>query len=309
MSDVCRALRLAGGVYFRAAFSGEWAIEVPASRGDIRFHLCTSGTCDVVVGERSCTLERGDVVLVPHGAAQVLSSSGARVSPVRLAAALETNLHDDELRVLAGGSSPTVRLLCGFCTVDDVGGHPLFAGLPALISLPRDAAPRAPWIRDAVRLLTYEAQHQAPGMQAIATRLIEVLFIQTIRDWAGSEQNDQRGFLAALGNTHVSRALGAIHRDPARDWTVSSLAREAGLSRSRFALLFVSTTGQPPMAYLRQWRLLSARRLLRESRLGVDAIAQQVGYRSVPSFTRRFGSAFGITPAALRKRFREDHDA
>lgn len=304
LSDLCRSLRLSGEVYFRAAFGGDWAVEVPASRQEVRFHLCLEGSCRVTVGHRSCTLAGSDMVLIPHGAAQVLSC--ARVAePSRgampLQAALDAGFAGGELRLLGGAAEPDTRLLCGFCSFDDSGRHPLFAGLPALIRLRQNDLDGTPWISDALRSLTLEARRRRPGLEAVASRLVEVLFIQAIRDLTTLPGPAADSFMTALADPHLARSLAAVHRQPDGPWTVSSLAREAGLSRSRFAQVFTATTGMTPMGYLRQWRLLCALRLLRETRLSIEAIAGRVGYRSVPSFTRRFGAAFGVTPAAMRR--------
>ena len=305
LSDICRSLRLSSEIYFRAAFAGDWAVAVPASHQEVRFHLCLKGGCEVAVGNHCQTLASGELVLIPHGAAQTLASCNhpARLDldAMPLQKALEVGFSGNELCLLGEADQPTTRLLCGFCAFDDSGRHPLLASLPPLMVLRPEDLGSTPWIGDALQTLTLEARRRRPGLEAVASRLIEVLFIQAIRDLASRSEALGGSFLAALADPHLARSLAMVHREPASSWTVSSLAREAGLSRSRFAELFATTTGTTPMSYLRQWRLLCARRLLRESRLSIDAIASRVGYRSVPSFTRRFGAAFGMTPAAMRR--------
>ncbi|MEM7354231.1 MAG: AraC family transcriptional regulator [Acidobacteriota bacterium] len=310
LSDLCRSLRLSGEVYFRANFGGAWGVEVPPSGQEVRFHLCLEGGCRVAVGrQHACDLTRGDLVLVPHGAAQILfghttgtaSDAGSARAPLPLQRALDVGFSDGELHLLGGTTEPDTRLLCGFCRFDDLDRHPLLTGLPPLIHLRQEDLASTPWISDALHSLTLEARQLRPGLEAVASRLVEVLFIQAIRDLATRPELAGDSFMGALADPRLSRSLAAIHDAPAEPWTVSTLAREAGLSRSRFAQVFAATTGMTPMGYLRQWRLLCARRLLHETRLSIESIARRVGYHSVPSFTRRFGAAFGTTPAAMRR--------
>ena len=110
------------------------------------------------------------------------------------------------------------------------------------------------------------------------------------------------GFLAALGCRQIGGALAAIHREPGTRWTLTTLAREAGMSRAGFADAFARRVGLPPIAYLTSWRMMLARGLLRRDDLAVDRIAERVGYASVPAFSRRFKTAYGIGPGAFRRR-------
>ena len=142
-------------------------------------------------------------------------------------------------------------------------------------------------------------------MQAILSRLLEVLFIQALRHRTtaegGAEPETAPGYLAALADPQLSKALAAMHREAARDWTVGELAKLAGMSRARFAAAFARRVGLAPIAYLTRWRLMKARRLLRESGLSTQEIAARCGYASLPSFTRRYKAAFGIGPGAYRR--------
>ena len=131
-------------------------------------------------------------------------------------------------------------------------------------------------------------------------RLADIVAIQAIRALLRREESDA-GFLGALGEPAVARALGAVHARPGHAWTVASLAREAGLSRSRFAELFAARLGMPVARYLAEWRLQIARKILGETRLSVAQIAHSVGYESLPSFTRRFTRRYGVGPGRFRR--------
>ena len=65
----------------------------------------------------------------------------------------------------------------------------------------------------------------------------------------------QTGWLGALRDRQIGRALTLIHRDPARPWSDACLAREVAMSRSAFAARFAELVGEPPMHYVARWRM------------------------------------------------------
>ncbi len=304
LSDVFSRLRLRGDVYFTTDFSGRWGVQVPPDRRTIRFHLVIQGQCWVTVdGESEPTLLReGEFALIPHGAGQRLSSS-----PKGNAVALENLITTDNpnregvLRHGTRGSGGQCRLVCGFCRFDDEASHPLFFGLPAMIHLNVDAVGKSPWLADAIRVTTLEANLGDPGMRSIISRLIEILFMQGVRTQTSPSADTGNPFMLAILDRQLSRALQAIHEQPDRDWTLSSLAGVAQMSRTQFARRFKDVLQQTPIQYLINWRLQSARQLLKESDLNVAEVAFRLGYQSLPSFSRRFKERFGVAPAAYRR--------
>jgi AraC-like DNA-binding protein len=98
----------------------------------------------------------------------------------------------------------------------------------------------------------------------------------------------------------VAEALGLIHDDPARPWTVASLAAKAGVSRATLARRFAARVGEPPMAYLAQWRIALAADLLRQSDGTVSSIARRVGYANVFALSVAFKRLRGVTPSEYR---------
>lgn len=147
-------------------------------------------------------------------------------------------------------------------------------------------------------MLRLEVDLGGEGMAAILTRLLEILLIQSIRS---QTPKDAPGFAAALADPGLSRALAAIHQAPEVGWTLSMLAREAAMSRASFARHFTETMGMPPMTYVTNWRLALARRMLTDSTLSIDEIAQRTGYGSRAAFTRRYAATFGQGPSADRR--------
>jgi len=303
ISDILAAVKLAGSLYFRTEFRGPFGIRVPVQGQTTRFHLVLTGSCWIKVPHAGGPqqLSAGDLMVIPHGAAQILSDRPDRRA-MDLPDLLARTAFDGTgpLQLGLPGEQPETRLICGFCDVDAASRHPFLASLPRYLLLRSDDSLNSPWLADGIRFMTHEAHSGEPGHRAVLDRLAEILVIQSLRV-ALSSGDGSSGFLNALRHPGIGRAIAAIHRAPATGWSVTSLAREAGVSRSRFAGLFRDMVGQPPMDYVTDWRLLKARRLLTTTRLSVAEVAHQVGYASLPSFTHRFKQRFGIGPGAWRK--------
>lgn len=169
--------------------------------------------------------------------------------------------------------------------------NPLLPSLPALLSVP---LAQLPGLELAQQLLFNEALAGRCGHAAVADRLVEVLLIQLLRH-AMAEGLVDAGVMAGLADARLSKAISAVHAEPARGWTLESMASVAGMSRARFAAHFVQTVGVPPGDYLTGWRLGLARRLLRRG-LPVKQVAADVGYTSPGAFGRVFLQRVGATP-------------
>lgn len=301
ISGVLANLRLRSQLYFRADLAGAFAVEVPAQQRLVRFHFLRRGGCWVRGADGPAVpLTEGDLAILPNGAAQVLADTPDR-QPQPLAAVLATAPPGSDGVLRYGEGSGRAELLCGFCQFDEEIEHPALAGLPALMVLRPQNLGREPWTLAALRLLSLECERAGQGMEGILTRLLEILFIQAIRQFGEETERESNGYLAALADPQLAKALEALHQDCQYDWTIAELARVAGMSRARFAERFRRLVGQAPIAYLTNWRLITARRLLRESDLSTEDIAARCGYSSLPAFTRRYKTAFGIGPGRFRR--------
>jgi AraC-like DNA-binding protein len=148
-----------------------------------------------------------------------------------------------------------------------------------------------------LRLIATEARRQSSGASLAVSRLVEVLFIQALRAWLESRDQDATaGWLRALKDARIASALGAMHTKPGHSWTVAQLASAARMSRSPFAARFRETVGEAPLAYLTRWRMFLASGLLEEGGLGLKEVADRVGYGSEASFSKAFKSFAGIPP-------------
>jgi AraC-like DNA-binding protein len=127
------------------------------------------------------------------------------------------------------------------------------------------------------------------------------MFVDVVRRYLETLSADRTGWLAALREPFVGRALTALHRTPARDWTLDLLAHETGLSRSALAERFTEYVGQPPMQYLTNWRMQLAANHLLAGTDSIAAIAEKVGYESEAAFSRAFKKTVGTPPGRWRK--------
>jgi AraC family transcriptional regulator, alkane utilization regulator len=150
-----------------------------------------------------------------------------------------------------------------------------------------------------MRVAVSEARADRPGGENVLARLAEVMFVEAIRRHLEKLPASQAGWLAGLRDPVVGQALGALHAEPRRPWTVEDLARLVGQSRSVFAERFGAMVGQPPMQYLALWRMQLASHQLLQGQ-AVARVAEAVGYESEAAFSRAFKKLVGQPPAAWR---------
>lgn len=180
------------------------------------------------------------------------------------------------------------------CASIDFGAgdeNPLLRGLPEWLCSPLTELPGLALTQ---KLLFDEAAAGRCGHGAVADRLSEVLVIQLLRH-AIEHRRVNAGAMAGLADPRLAKALNAVHAEPARPWTLQSLAALAGMSRARFAAHFARTVGVPPGDYLTGWRLALARKSLRRGQ-ALKQVANEVGYANASALGRAFTQRFGRTP-------------
>ena len=173
--------------------------------------------------------------------------------------------------------------------------------LPRTVHIEASISPRLEWMHSMLRLMASEASELRPGGEAVITRLGDILVIQAIRAWMESDPAAQRGWLGALRDPQIGRAISLIHRDPARNWTVASLAEQLAMSRSAFAARFTELVGEPVMSYVARWRMQVAVAALKDEGATVGQLADRLGYRSEAAFSRAFKRVVGVSPGTVRR--------
>lgn len=324
LSDLLRAVRLRGALFFYVEGAHPWVAEAPDQRTIIpailpgvdhmmEFHGIARGSCwGAIAGEAPFRLDEGDLVIFPQGDAHVISSApGMRARsvdpgvyftprPPQLPFALSMDEHGDMTARLDGGSGEKTTIVCGFLGCDARPFNPLLASLPRVIRLPELAGQQS-WVGTFLKAVVEESNQKRPGGEAVLERMSEMLFVEVLRRYVDAMPAGQTGWLAGMRDPSVGRALTVLHDRPAESWTIERLGDEVGLSRSAMHERFAHFIGQPPMQYLAQWRMQLAASLLRNTDAKVIEVALEVGYENEAAFSRAFRRAVGESPAAWRR--------
>jgi AraC-like DNA-binding protein len=265
------------------------------------FHVVTAGAC--WLGDEAAEaqrLEPGVLALVPHGEGHSLASA-----PEANAAALfdlprEQVSQRYEILRHGGGGAPTT-MICGAVRFEHPAARQLVRMLPRRITVASSASPERQWMQSTLALMAAEAGQNRPGGETLVTRLADILVIQAIRTWIETEPAARTGWLGALQDRQIGRALLLMHRRPDKDWTVAELAGEAAMSRSGFAARFTELVGQSPQRYLVQWRMHLACAWLTDHEPPLLDLAERLGYQSEAAFSRAFKRVVGVSPGAYRR--------
>jgi len=307
LDDILGTLDLRGALYFRTHFSGDWSVRVPQLEQAARFHLVVTGKCHVTVADgANLTLGPGDLVMIPAGRSHSLASDGVgNDGSAGGVPELETVLQDagyDGKGVLVvgkGDDRDATQMVCGHFNFRRGADHPFLRALPDHLLVTAADRARQPWLDDCLRLIARRVLSGSLGSVAAATRLSEVLFIEVLNAHIGG--GPMVGFMEAFRDPQIGKALAAVHDRPADAWTVDSLARHVGMSRSRFSDRFADLIGVGPMTYVADWRLQKALAMLDGDRVSVQEVAARSGYKSAAAFTRAFAAKFGVPPKAFRQ--------
>ena len=237
---------------------------------------------------------------MPHGLGHdLLSQPDARRGPrVDLLPQTYLSTHYSVLRY--GGTGRTAQLICGIVSFDDPAARELMRTLPAVLFISGDTVSAASSVRDTLRLMAAELAHPQLGGEAVATRLADILVVQAIRSWLAGDVQSPTGWLRAIQDDRIGRALEAIHAAPGNEWSLDRLARAAAMSRSSFSARFSELVGESPMAYVTRWRMNIAESRLREHDITAAKLAGDLGYQSEAAFNRAFTRIIGRTPGSIR---------
>jgi AraC-like DNA-binding protein len=300
LGEVLHLLRLTGTLYCRAELTAPWGVAVPRLDELMTFQVVTEGRCVLEVeGAEPHVLEQGSVTLIPHGTPHRLRSApGTPTTPLFDIPVEQVSDRYEVLRHGGGGDLTLVHY--GAVRFDHVTAQRLVRQLPLVLHAGMWDEDAAGWLHSTLRFMAVEARTPRAGGETVITRLADILVVQAIRSWLDSAPEATRGWLAAVRDEHVGRALLSIHRAPEHPWTVAELARHAHLSRSAFAARFTALVGEPAMRYLADWRMQLARAHLRQSAEPLSSTAHRFGYRSEAAFSRAFKRAFGVPPGSLR---------
>ncbi len=312
LSQVLNAMRISGSILLKEEYKTPWSVSVPDSNtlnkllktnSNTRiaaFHLVEEGHIHIKLENGEDTLvEAGEIVVCFSGLGHTLyQGNGGKVIPFEeMMTGDNNNFQPDE-----DEKSTCTSLVCGVFYLHDTVLNPLLAALPNILKIGVTNPNEYPRLFGVMNLLVKEFHTQASGNSYVVQRYLEILCAEAIRVHVDGLPKESTGWLSALKDPVVGRAIEVIHSRPGYNWSVKSLADEVTISPSRFAARFSSTLGESPMIYVTKWRMYIASRMLEGSKLSIDQIANDVGYESLAAFSRAFKRHVGLPPAAWRAR-------
>ncbi|WP_243295896.1 AraC family transcriptional regulator [Geothrix mesophila] len=276
---------MAGGLDLGAP----WSLEFGRHEG-VKFHAIVSGRCWVAVeglGE-PVLASAGDCILLPSG------------RPFRMASDLSLP-SVGALSVIPFPLNGAMATINGGGDCLGLGGHFALSGdadillglLPPVVHLSKESDRAA--MRWSLNRMMEELREPRPGSALIAQHMVGMMLVQILRLYL-EDQAGTVGWLSALADKQIAAAMGCIHGEPARNWTLQLLAERAGMSRSIFAMRFKEVVGMSPIDYLIRWRMRLAADRLTHSRDSISEIAASVGYGSESSFGLAFKRVMGCSP-------------
>lgn len=294
LSNVLKTLQVHGAILSDCWYQPPWGVRF-GHKEVAGFHLLIEGACWLRVRDRRLLrVLQGDIVIVPNGLEHVLCDEP------------ETKAVDVKEPCSAGSSVQrrtkpgASRIACGAFRFAHGAPNPLLAVLPPVLHLSAAAIQRDHALRATLHILVAELSERRSGSEVLIDRMIDALFITTVRRWIDEQPANARGWLVALRDERMGKVLGAMHQELKRPWSLASLAREAGMSRAAFARRFSEQVGEPPLSYLTRRRIETAAHLLTGSEKTVADIAHSVGYDNEFAFSRAFKRETGRSPRQLR---------
>jgi AraC-like DNA-binding protein len=305
MAGLLDGPRARGAFLLRALMAPPWSVRI-RDEAPLSLVVMVSGEAWVLTADGRLRLGPGDILVAkgpdhytvaddPGTAPQVVIHPGQRCTT---ADGHEVAAMSD-LGVRTWGNDPAgpTEMLIGTYQLSGEVSRRLLTALPGLVVLgERD------WDSRLVPVLRSEIDRDLPGQEVVLDRLLDLLLIAVLRAWLDRPEAGAPGWYAAQSDPVVGKALRLMYDDPARQWTVASLAAAVGVSRAALARRFQDLVGEPPMAYLTSWRLTLAADLLREPDSTIGAVARQVGYGSAFALSAAFKRVRGISPQEHRRR-------
>lgn len=296
LSSILEVIKLECIVCDKHVLKGPWGLDI-VQQGTAQFWRLITGSCTVGLYDgQTIAMEQGDIIFVPHGASHwVADSTSSRRITI-----------DEYVKAYTAGtpffneSGEETILAAGYFRFEEQQEHPFLNDLPSMIHISRFEMKNHQLVEHTAQVMHSELDNERPGNRIMLRNLAEMLFVSVIRAYIEQAVPD-KGFLAALNDSQISKALRFMHDDPAQDWTLQSLAKSVAMSRSVFAGRFKSLVGETPLSYLTNWRINKAKELLTSEKINISEVAYNVGYQSEAAFNRVFKARTGKTPALYRR--------
>ena len=307
LDEILTAMRLSGGIFIEAEFTGDWSIAshfvpdqcalfFPVTGSLIGYHFVREGRLWVEVdGMEPLEAGPGSIVVFPRNDQHRIYT--ANCETVSSQAVLDLSDPRGVVRMRHGTPGKPVRIFCGFLSASS-HDTPLLDHLPGMLVIDPESGLQEEWLEASFRFAI-------GGASALSTaevgRMAELMVRATLRSHLRS-MSLQDDWLKGLQDSTVARALSLIHRHYAEPIDIAWLSKEVGLSRSALHGRFVAKMGESPMRYCARWRMRQAANLLRETKASIAVISYEVGFNSEAAFNRAFKREYGEPPATWRQR-------
>ena len=296
LSTILDTTRLRSVVYSQFPLAAPWGLDIVQDENS-QFWRLLSGSCTVGSPDgRVIKLEEGDLIFVPHGSAHWIAD---KVTSLRMPSPEFVKARRAGIPVFNTGGEITT-LVAGHFEFDYQPLHPFLKDMPSIIHIRQYVTENQILLRQVTQLMLEELNNERPGSSMMLKCLSEMMFINIIRAYL-EQAMPGSGFLSALNDPRISKALKLMQDSPQNDWTLESLASEIGMSRSVFFNRFKKLVHETPLSYLTNWRIRQAQKLLLTDNSNISEIASKVGYQSEAAFNRIFKSKTGQTPAVYRR--------
>lgn len=313
LADMLDALRVDSSTLGLFDLREPWGVEIDYLPFSTSWTIMDGAVWLIAPNGDTISFNQGDTLLFPRGirGKSYIFASSPDVHPVRTPdlwrqAELEGFEPGEPSRrtqhIRWGGTGRSTRVVSTAFSFNDSQLSPFVSTLPELMIVRASETHGEGKFIDSLLRFAVDGEDAArPGFSSLATQIAQLLLVLVVRTYAVTVDKEELGLLRALGDPHMSRALHCIHRQPEVSWTVASLARVAGLSRSLFAERFLGCVGQTPVQYLRAWRMHLAREALASSKVAVATLAYNLGYHSEAAFRSAFRRCVGHAPKEFRR--------
>ena len=297
LSEIFVGMRVQGAVYARLNLTAPFGVSIEAY-SHAHLGVVARGNCWLSLEGASepIPLTGGDCWLLARGDAHTLRDSPK--TPAQPYAEVRRKKVNNHLNY--GGGGPLTTIITGNFILDKETSKWITELLPPLILFRVEEA-KTSALQTTMRLLATELEAQEMGSAVVVSSLADIIFVQAIRVYATSKECSKPGWLRALADRHIAIALNSIHENIRKQWTVTTLAATAGMSRSAFAARFKEVVGESPLEYLRRWRMRKASQLLKEKDHKLAEVASLVGYQSEAAFNKAFKRVLGVPPGVYRR--------
>ena len=293
VEDILQSVKFKSAVYFKHGFCKPWGMDVGQS-AYAQFHLVAGGHCILQLKDGLHELEKGDIVIFPKGSPhQIKDSLTTTCSPGK---ALVADILQNGPQVK--NTKADAHLICGHYEIDYSYSHPILDELPEQLIIKSSEYGRFAAMHTYFEMIVEEMSARKPAYETVSLRLAEVLFIAAIRYYYLQQSKEK---LNIFKDVLIFEALNLIHQAPESTWSIEKLCRQVGISRTLFINRFKDAVGLTPMKYVKHWRLLKAKELLKSTDLSLVQIGEQIGFDSETSFHRAFKQEYDLTPGKFRK--------